>query len=166
METKTLVGTLNDMPGNARVWVYQANRDLSVKEQEEITEATRAFLQEWAAHGNALVSGFEIVQGRFLVLAVNEDIAHATGCSIDKMVQHFQRVDDHFKIDLFNRLRIAFKDEGILKEIPMAEFTEKLKSGELDAETPVYNNLVKTLDDFRNSWETRVKNSWHASLLP
>jgi hypothetical protein len=42
---------------------------------------------EWAAHGTSLVSSYQLKYNRFIILAVDQDVQSATGCSIDASVE-------------------------------------------------------------------------------
>jgi hypothetical protein len=46
----------------------------------------QAFLENWAAHGTSLVSLIS-KYNRFIILAVDQDVQSATGCSIDASVE-------------------------------------------------------------------------------
>lgn len=70
-----------------------------------------------------------------------------------------------FNLDLFDRLTIAYEDDGDLKLAKMATFEELLREGQLNENTIVYNNLVATKAEFETNWKTAVKDSWHARLM-
>ena len=42
----------NKMPDYARVWVYQANRDLTDSEVNTIQQILESQINNWAAHGS------------------------------------------------------------------------------------------------------------------
>ncbi len=164
MSTNT--GTQN-LPGHSRVWIYQANRELNPEEKQEISSVLEDFIANWAAHGAPLLAGYDLIHDRFIVLAVDEKQAAASGCSIDSSVRVFKALDEQLKLDLFNRLSLAFRGpEGHISTLAMADFEKELKTGSLNEETIVFNNLVTNLEEFRSSWETPVKGSWHARLVP
>ncbi|HBK83263.1 MAG TPA: ABC transporter ATPase, partial [Flavobacterium sp.] len=79
-----------DLPPHSKVWIYQANRKLTDAEVDEISNATQLFIEQWAAHGTSLEASYLIKYNRFIILAVNQDIQKATGCSIDSSVQFIQ----------------------------------------------------------------------------
>src|SRR5690606_25110949 len=73
---------ITDMPAHARLWVYKTPRDLGQAEQKLVLERGAAFTAEWAAHGAALDACVDVLHGRFMVIAVDEEQARASGCSI------------------------------------------------------------------------------------
>ena len=76
------------LPGTSRVWIYQANRSFSPEELTEIKAALDTFITEWTAHGQNLKAGYDIRYNRFIVLALDQSLNMASGCSIDALV-HF-----------------------------------------------------------------------------
>lgn len=157
---------LSDLPDHSRVWIYQANQKLSSDQVAHIKAASLVFLESWAAHGADLDAALEVIYDQFVVLSVDENIASATGCSIDKSVHFFQKLGDELGIDFFNRLLVAYKDDSSINLVPMGDFEDLLKAEKLTENTMVFNNLVSTLGEFRSSWQVEVKNSWHNQLLP
>ena len=79
------------LPEESRVWIYQANRSFSETEISEINEKLKVFIEAWTAHGQDLQSGFKVVYKRFIVIALNQNLNAATGCSIDASVHFIQQ---------------------------------------------------------------------------
>ena len=44
-----------DLPDDARVWIYQANRPFTNDELNELKPQMDNFLQQWTAHGKDLL---------------------------------------------------------------------------------------------------------------
>ena len=98
------------MPSDARVWVYQSNTILSDAEVNTIKNEGAHFISDWAAHGSNLKASFDVLFNRFIVIAVDEQQATASGCSIDKSVKfvkellvvwHIVSYATNFKISSF-----------------------------------------------------------------
>lgn len=162
-QTVTDISTLSE---NSRVWVFQSSRLLQGDMRTKISSELIAFLKDWAAHGKSLFAAFEIKYDRFIVIAVDEAMAQATGCSVDKLMKAIQAIDAAYGLDLLNRLKVAYRSGEDVIECDVNTFTEMLKSGEADESTFVFNNVVQDLAEFNSSWETKVSSSWHANLLP
>jgi hypothetical protein len=153
--------TIDTMPGNARVWIYQADRMLSVAEQESLTQAALQFVAGWAAHGSPLAGSAQVLKGYFLVIAVDEEQAAASGCSIDKSVHFVKAVGAQFGVDFFNRMNIAVENPE-LTLVPLANFDAEVAKGGITPDTFVYDNTVTTVADFKNRWFSPAKNTWLA----
>ncbi len=146
------------------IWIYQSNRSFNDKEIEELQQILHEFTQSWTAHNNQLKAGFEIRYNQFIVLIVDETQAGASGCSIDKSVHLMKEIENKYNVVLFDRMQIAYKDNGQIKILASEAFRENVETGKLNAETIVFNNLVKDYQSYKNNWETTMKNSWHAKV--
>lgn len=152
--------TLETMPAHARVWIYQTNRELSTTEVAAITQAGQEFVAGWAAHGTPLTAATTVVDNYFLVIAVDEQQAAATGCSIDKSVNFVKGLAQHLNIDFFNRLNIATVVDGKIALLPLAKFEDMAKTGELTPDSVIYDNTIATVADYQSRWKTPVSNTW------
>ena len=150
---------------HSRVWIYQSDRELSADETAEIRSKGNQFIAEWAAHGASLPASFEVFYNRFIVLFADESQVKASGCSIDSSVHFIKSLESAYKIDLFNRLNIAYKNGDQIETLPMNDFQYALKEGQLTEDTVVFNNLLETKGDFVKKWEVPVTYSWHKQLI-
>lgn len=164
-ETRGAKG-LESIPADARLWIFQSSRVLEGSALAALEKHLGAFLQDWAAHGKQLFAGFEIRHGRFIIIAVDEKMAAASGCSIDKMMRFVQALDEEYSMDLLDRMKVAYRSGANIEEVKVNEFTQMLKSGEVNEDTIVFNNLTETLEQLQTQWEVPVKQSWHSNLLP
>jgi len=82
-----------NLPDDSKVWIYQSNRKLTDNEVAEIEADIMVFLENWSAHGTSLEASFAVKYNRFIVLAVNQEVQAATGCSIDASVQFIQKLE-------------------------------------------------------------------------
>jgi hypothetical protein len=80
---------LKILPEESKIWIYQSNRKFSDAEFSEIETDLQAFLENWA-HTTSLVSSYQLKYNRFIILAVDQDVQTATGCSIDSSVEFIQ----------------------------------------------------------------------------
>ena len=85
-----MIVSFDSLPQTSRIWIYQCNRSFSDSELEEISKKLTAFLEGWTANGADLQSGFEIKYKRFIVIALDQKVNTATGCSIDASVKFIQ----------------------------------------------------------------------------
>lgn len=150
---------------NSRIWIYQADRELKSDESKAILERLSQFTQSWEAHGKSLAALAEIRHQRFLILAVDEAQAGATGCSIDKSVALLKSIENEFGIQLFDRMQIAYRDGNEVKSCSKEQFEGLIEAGLINEETVVFNNLVQTYRDLNQLWEVPLKNSWHSRVF-
>lgn len=153
------------MPDTSRIWIYQSNREFSSEEENVIKRNTKKFIDNWTRHGDDLKGSFTIVYNRFVVIAVDENFANVSGCSIDASVRFIQQIQSELNIDLLNKLHIAFKTNDDVNSVSLNDFRLFIASDKITQDTIVFNNLVNTKADFESKWEVPAKESWHQRLF-
>lgn len=159
------MNSINSMPSNARVWVYQSNRKLSDEEASTISGEGEKFIADWSAHGAALKASFEVRYNRFVIIAVDEKQALASGCSIDKSVHFIKGLEQKFSLNFFDRMQVAYKKGDQILACSLSEFEKLIGQKEVDENTIVFNNMVAEKTAFENDWEVPLKRSWQSRLL-
>lgn len=154
-----------DLPGHSKIWIYQSNRKLSDDEVSEITSATQEFIQNWAAHGTPLEASFIVKYNRFIILAINQDVQAATGCSIDSSVQFIQNLEQKYNIDLLDKMNVTYKTGEFIAFKTLIEFKQLAKSKSVSENTIVFNNLVNTIEEWQDYWEIPANESWHSRFF-
>ncbi|MCH8534697.1 MAG: ABC transporter ATPase [Flavobacteriaceae bacterium] len=154
-----------NLPEDARVWIYQANRSFTEEEQKELQVRLSAFLQEWTAHGKELDAGFLIKYNRFLVIGLDQNSGGASGCSIDAQVHFIQELEKLYEVDLLDKMNVSFKQGKFIAYKDLKEFKKMVKQKAVSANTIVFNNLVNTKAEFEDYWEVPMTESWHNRFL-
>jgi len=153
---------MNELPDNARVWIYQASRFLTPSEMEEVEVEVSSFLSEWTSHGAAMDAAFEISLNRILIIA--SDDSKASGCGIDKSVKCVQALGNRLGVDFFQRTVVLYWSNEQLCESPLHEFWGLRKALVVHDETKVYDTTVRTLGEYRSSFQKTFSRSWHAEM--
>lgn len=155
---------LKDLKPSARIWIYQSNRKLTEQECSNINSAGQSFVENWSAHGSSLQAAIEVLHEYFVVVAVDEQVANATGCSIDKSVHFIQDIGTQCNVDFFNRLNVVveLEDSNELKLFSISELEEALKKGNVSKDAKTFDNTMSTLGELFSKWETPLRNSWVA----
>ncbi len=154
-----------NLPSNARVWVYQSDRELSQEEIEFISAKALLFIDNWTRHGDDLKGSFTIKYNQFLVLAVDESFNDVSGCSIDASVRFIQELEKELKLDLMDKMNVSFKDGKNINIVKLSDFKDFAKAKKVTADTVVFNNMVATKEDFETKWEVPASQSWHVRFL-
>ncbi|MDN4166110.1 hypothetical protein QWY31_11390 [Cytophagales bacterium LB-30] len=156
----------DQMPDHARVWIYQAEKSLTEEQAAKVQQTAQQFIEEWTAHGKGLVGSALFMHNQFLVLAVDEHHATASGCSIDKSVHFVKSVQDSTGVDFFNRTLLVYLDEqGRLQTVALPKIKQKIEQGIFRAETLFFNNLVQSVGEWRQFWKTPAQKSWLAKYF-
>jgi hypothetical protein len=155
----------NTLPQNSRIWIYQADREFTRIEVDLLQENAIAFIEEWTRHGAALKGSFALKYNRFLILAVDESFANASGCSIDASVRFVKQMETLFSIDLMNKLNVTYKEGQTIRLVNLSAFQEFAKVQKITSETIVFNNMVQTKGDLESLWEVPAQQSWHRRFV-
>lgn len=154
-----------DLSDSSRLWIYQCNRSFSELELQDISNQISEFLTSWTAHGADLQAGFEIKYKRFIVIALDQNKNHATGCSIDASVHFIQSLETQYNIDLLDKLNVSYKQGEFIAYKTLKDFKKMAKDRAVSSKTVVFNNLVQTKAEFLEFWEVPASESWHARLF-
>ncbi len=153
------------LPEESRIWIYQSNRKFSDDEINEIENDLKAFVERWSAHGTALEASYLLKYNRFIVLAVNQEVQQATGCSIDSSVAFIQNLEQKYKVDLLDKMNVTFKNGEYIAHKSLIDFKRMAKEKAVTQNTVVFNNLVNTIGEFNDSWEVPAGESWHSRFF-
>jgi hypothetical protein len=153
------------LPLESRIWIYQSNRKFSDEEMTEIESAIKIFLENWSAHGTSLESSYRLMYNRFIILAVNQEVQNATGCSIDSSVEFIQSLEKKYNVDLLDKMNVTFKLVEHIAHKPLLDFKKMVKEKAVNQNTIVFNNLVNTIKEFNESWEVPASESWHSRFF-
>lgn len=149
----------------ARVWIYQANRSFSEEELVEITAALDRFITEWTAHGSDLKAGYEIKYKRFIIIALDQNFASASGCSIDASVHFIQQLEKQYEVVLLDKMNVSYKQGMYIAYKPLGDFKKMAKNKAVSKNTIVFNNLVTNKYEYLNHWEVPASDSWHSRYM-
>jgi len=154
-----------NMPDEARIWIYQSNRKFTDDEFAEIDKAVRDFIEGWAAHGTGLESSYRLMYNRFIILAVNQEMHSASGCSIDESVRFIQSLEQKYGVDLLDKMNVTFRNGEHIAHKPLVDFKRMAKEKAVSENTIVFNNLVNTVGEWKDFWEVPAAESWHSRFF-
>lgn len=159
---------LQTISDDGRLWVFGSDRRLSEADAARIGEAMQSFLDSWTAHSRALRAGFDVAENRFLVVALDERGASASGCSIDALMQEIRRLEAALEASLLDGSLVWYRGpDGELRSTDREGFRRLGEEGRIGSDTVVFDHTIATLGELRDGrWELPVGRSWHARLLP
>jgi len=153
------------LPDDSRIWIYQSNRSFSEAELIEVRQALDAFLKEWTAHGSDLQAGYELPYNRFIVIALDQTMTGATGCSIDASVRFIQALEKKYQIDLLDKMNVSYKQGEFVAYKTLLDFKKMAKDKSVSKNTIVFNNLVTNKGEYVSHWEVPAEESWHGRFM-
>jgi hypothetical protein len=152
-------------PAETRIWVYQSNKPFPTDIIPQLKDAVNRFAQNWVSHNRQLRAHGDILHDRFILLAVDETSADASGCSIDKSVHFLKQLEKEMDVDLFDRMTFAWKEGDEIKTAGNETFAELFRQGKISPETLVFDNLVKTKGELEEKWLKPLNQSWHKRFV-
>lgn len=155
----------NTLPEESRVWIYQANRSFTDEEITEIESKLDIFISNWTAHGADLQAGYIIKYKRFIVIAINQNLSTATGCSIDASVHFIQQLEKEYNVDLMDKMNVSYKQGDFIAYKTLLDFKKMAKEKAVSKNTIVFNNLVNNIAEFNENWEVPASESWHSRFI-
>ena len=154
------------LPEDARVWIFSAERELTVVEQEQVLAEVDRFIDQWGAHNVPLVAGRQLQYGQFLFVAVDQSTTGPSGCSVDALVRQMKTLQVEIGVELVNHAPVLFRRGSEIERVTRDEFSELVAAGDVGPHTTVFNNTLTTLSDIRaGRWEVSASNSWHAQAF-
>jgi len=156
----------SQLPDDARVWVYQANRLLTTADVDHIQSSLQPALSQWAAHGQPLLASAEVVANRFVVVAVDEGHNLPSGCSIDASTHYLKNIaqqlssGDSGPLDFFDRSAAYVGPNGDVLTLPLPTIKHAVMDGRLTPDTTVFNTLVNTKAEFKSKWQLPASQTW------
>ena len=152
---------ITQLPDSSRSWVFGISPALDEGQQQRFLASIDAFLEGWTAHGQPIRAGRDLLEGMFLVIAVDQQ-AETSGCSIDRMFGTLQAAERELGVSILDSGRIFFRHgDGRPDALPRAEFREKA-----DGHTIVFDTMADQLGQVRSGgWEKPAAESWHRGLL-
>lgn len=154
-----------NLPLESKIWIYQCNRKFSDEELTEIDSALHSFIEIWSAHGTALEASFQLKYNRFIIIALNQEVQNATGCSIDSSVKFIQSLEQKYEVDLLDKMNVTFKLGDHIAHKTLLDFKKMAKDKAVTGNTIVFNNLVNSIEEWNENWEVPAAESWHSRFF-
>ncbi len=156
----------DQLPPDARLWIFAAQRSLTAGEQTQVLGAVDGFIEQWAAHDRPLTTARDLRYDRFIFVAVDERAAGASGCSIDALVNQMKRLEAALGVELINHGPVLYRDGEEIARVERFQFMELVEKGAVNTDTVVFDNTLTTVGDVRNGrWELPAGQSWHKALF-
>lgn len=155
-----------DFSDASKVWIYQSSRRFAMSEALEIEELLEDFVNNWKSHGTPVKGYGNLLFGQFLVLMADETATGVSGCSTDSSVHLVKKIEQIFKVNMFDRQTLAFVIKDKIEMLPLNQLIYALEHGFINANTLYFNNLAGTKEALLNKWMIPLQESWLKTKLP
>jgi len=150
----------DQLPPEARVWIYQASRPLTALEITAVLPQLARFSEEWTSHGRSLHASAEFRHQQFLVIGLDEGIAGASGCSIDASVRFVAQLEQQLGVELLEKSRLAFWQDGRVHLLKRGELAAAVAANTLTPDTFYFDNTVATKGELDQQWPGAAGQTW------
>lgn len=150
----------NNLPDNAKVWVYQSTRPFTMAEAITIRKHINSFVDQWTSHKAGVTGWGDLLHNRFVILMADESEVKPSGCSIDSSVRFVKGLEQEMKTQFFDRWNIAYIKNNEVLSCNKEELCKLVESGEINDDTVVFNNLVQNKAELLNNWQIPYSQSW------
>lgn len=155
------------LPDSSRVWVFGADTPLTDEGTTQLLDEVDHYLTDWKAHGAPLTVAREWRDNRFLVVAVDQNTAGATGCSIDGLFRLLQDAEQKLGASLVGGGRVFYRDDhAAVQSVARAAVDGLVTDGSISKDTVVFDTTLTDLGTWRACFERRAKDTWVKELLP
>lgn len=155
-----------NLPDASRVWIFGSDRPLSEEGTTALLKSVDEHLSNWKAHGEPLTVGSQFRDNRFLVIAVDQSTAGATGCSIDGLFRVLQGLESKTGASLVGGGRVFYRDSNAAVQSTTRDLIPDLvQSGAITKNTVVFDTSLTDLGAFRAGFEKRAKESWIKGMI-
>lgn len=167
MNDPNLPDPFRDLPDEARVWMYAADRDLNDLEEKRAVEILNEFCASWHSHGRPVESAADVLEGRFALIAGRIVDGDISGCGIDASVHALEKAASELAFEWLSGLDVHFRDEnGAVRSLSRSGFRDAVREGVVDADTPVFDFSISSLGQLRaGDFERPAGRTWHARVF-
>ena len=145
---------------SSKVWLFTSDKALNDSEQLSVQMDIDSFCAQWESHGAILKATGFVLFSRILMLVVDESFHSISGCSMDKSVAFIKMLESKYKLSLFDRLLQSAFVNNDWHTASTANWSEKLKSNEINLETVFIDTLVKNLHDAQHHLTKKLGDFW------
>lgn len=155
-----------ELPADARLWIFTADRELSDATQTRLSEELGRFIEQWTSHGRPVPGAVAIHDDRFVLIGAHLE-GGVSGCGIDSMTHAVERAGDNQDIAWADGLQVVYRDgDGAIQIVPRPVFRQLARDGAITTATPVFDTTADTVGAVRNDGLERPAGStWHGRVF-
>ena len=141
-------------------WFYSLSQMLTPEQEVALRADFDRFLEQWKTHGTPVDGLIQIKHGRFVIIQSNPTEGRPSGCSIDSLKRAVGQVMDRHQLSGLEASYVFYRDAAeAIQSVHFKHIPELVKTGVLQAETPIFDHSLSQSDDLRK-WEVPLKQSW------
>ncbi|WKZ64013.1 MAG: hypothetical protein QY315_04285 [Saprospiraceae bacterium] len=150
---------------DSKVWVFTANRVLSDTEITQINSRLEEFAQSWVSHGDPLSARAFVLHRYFVILAVDNKMYLASGCSIDTAMRFIQTLQIDFDVDLLDRQSFVYLKDHKPVLIRRKDMKSAYQDGIILDDTLFFDPLVTSWQEMREGFLKPMRDFWMKNMI-
>tara|TARA_B110000967_G_scaffold192138_1_gene218481 strand:+ start:319 stop:804 length:486 start_codon:yes stop_codon:yes gene_type:complete len=154
-----------EIPEDAKVWVYPSSRKFYPNEIEALEEKVKTFVESWKSDDATFKASFKFLYNRFIILTADDIATELSNADIDASVSFILTLQETYEVALLDRMNVCFKQGEHVQYKDLKDFKKLLKNKALTGKSIIFDNLVNTKQDFDNYWEITIEESWYNRFL-
>lgn len=154
-----------ELPEDAKVWIYIADKQLNDEECNALIEKIEPFLGRWKSEGKEFKSGYRFLENQILVVGGTASGFAISGCAMDALLKTVKKWEESIGVDFTTIPKFCYRNDGKIKTGNMAFFKKAVEEGEVLADTIVLDNTIQNLSDYKEKFEVPASKCWHKRLL-
>ena len=155
----------DEIPEDAKVWVYPSSRKFYTNEIPEIAEKIKKFVAEWKADDESFKASYQFLYNRFIVITADDITTPLKNSDIDDSVNFILSLQETYSVALLDRMNICFKQGEFVQYKDLKDFKKLLKNKALTGKSIIFDNLITNKQDFENFWEIPIEESRYSRFL-
>ncbi|HYE96438.1 MAG TPA: hypothetical protein VD962_09530 [Rubricoccaceae bacterium] len=149
------------LPDDARLWLFAADRALSLEEQTALLDVLRPFFAGWTSHGRPVTGAAEVLEDRVVALGATLS-GDLSGCGIDQMQHALDEGAARLGVAWLSPLDVAYRDGNGWHTVSRAAFRALAREGAVTPDTHVLDVTAATVGDLRANGVVRPAHAaWH-----
>lgn len=148
-------------PDEARLWLFAFSAPLDLNQLARLSQGFETFKPHWKTHGELIDSAWMVLENQILAVVERTMGTNPSGCSIDAMLRHTQKMAQAMELDLVDAQQVVIRQGPTLRIIAKSEIPALIETGELHPETHVLDLGLLELSQLRDGKLTRrLENTW------
>jgi hypothetical protein len=156
-----MLSSFSSLAPDAKIWIYYSVNPLNLSQKQQLEPVFNNFCSSWTAHNQNLLTAWKWEGNHFLILAVDEAEAGASGCSIDKSVALLKDINSTIGINFLDRNSVPYQNpEGETHFVKLAEIKQKIEQGILNENTLLFKTWATKKQDFESNSLIKLSETW------
>ena len=147
------------------LWVFALNSQQDPQVMLEIESDLKEALIDWNSHGNPLQANLLCRDGIFLLVSTDHEASDVSGCAKDSLRHAVNQAIAKAGVSLAGVSDVFFQGEQGVVSCSRHEFVERVHSGQITAQTAVYDTTVENIVQYETGFLKDAGKSWHWQLV-